>query len=76
MEKILSSAMAVEELNKAIEKRNSISSTIVEKKKLFDESDVEVREQILSDVERLEQEASEVDKNIEVLEETRNTLEQ
>lgn len=76
MEKILSSAMASDELNKAIEKRNSISSTIVEKKKLFDESDVEVREQILSDVERLEQEAKEVDKNIEVLEETRNTLEQ
>lgn len=76
MEKILSSAMAREELNKAIEKRNSISSTLVEKKKLFDENDVEVREQILSDVERLEQEAKEVDKNIEVLEETRNTLEQ
>lgn len=68
--------MANDELSKAIEKRNAISESIVEKKKLFDESDVEIREQILSDVEKLEQEAKEVDKNIEVLEETRNTLEQ
>lgn len=67
--------MAGEELSKAIEKRNSISQTIVEKKKLFDESEVEVREQILSDVEKLEQEARQMDKEIEVLEETRNTLE-
>ena len=76
MEKMLSSMMANDELSKAIEKRNAISESIVEKKKLFDESDVEIREQILSDVEKLEQEAKEVDKNIEVLEETRNTLEQ
>ena len=75
MEKILSSRMATEELSKAIEKRNSISQSLIEKKALFDESDVEVREQILSEVEKLEQEAKEVDKNIEVLEETRNTLE-
>lgn len=75
MEKVLSSAMATEELNKAISKRNTISQSIVEKKKLFDESEIEVREQILSDVEKLEQEARQMDKDIEVLEETRNTLE-
>lgn len=76
MEQVLSSKMATEELSKAIDKRNSISAAIIEKKSLFDEADVETRDQILSDVEKLEQEAKEVDKNIEVLEETRNTLEQ
>ena len=68
--------MAKEELSKAIDKRNSISQSIIEKKQAFDEGDVETREQILSEVEKLEQEAKEMDKNIEVLEETRNTLEQ
>ena len=67
--------MAAEELKKAIDKRNSISQEIIDKKNLFDESEVDVREQILSDVERLEQEARQMDKEIEVLEETRNTLE-
>lgn len=76
MEKILSSAMALEEQNKAIRKRNELADTINEKRSQFDNADIEAREQILVDVESLEKEIEEMDNEIKALEEVRENFDE
>lgn len=76
MEKILSSAMALEEQNKVIRKRNELADTIKEKRGQFDNADIEAREQILVDVEKLEKEIEEMDNEIKALEEVRENFDE
>lgn len=68
--------MAVEEMNKVIGKRNELAEQIKEKKNQFDNEEVEVREQILADVEGLEKEIREMDNQIKELEATKETFEE
>ena len=76
MEKIINSAMALEEQNKAIRKRNELADTIKEKRSQFDTADIEAREQILVDVENLEKEIEEMDNEIKALEEVRENFDE
>lgn len=71
---ILSSAMATDEMNKLVARKNEIASQIEEKRATFEKSDVETRDALLNDVEALESEAKDIDTQVEELEELRNTL--
>ena len=64
---ILSSAMADEQIEKLITRKNEIAATITEKRDLFAQSDVETRDEILGDVEKLEEEAKDIDSQVEEL---------
>lgn len=72
---ILSSAMADEQINKLIARKNEIASTIVEKREAFEQTDVETRDAILGEVEELEKEAEEIDKEVEEMKEVKDTFE-
>lgn len=50
---ILSSAMADEQINKLIARKNEIAASIVEKREAFEQTDVETRDAILGEVEEL-----------------------
>ena len=74
---ILSSEMALNEINKLNERKNAIAAEIEEKRSKFNESDVETREAILTnDIPALQSEAEEIDKQIAELEETRTKFEE
>lgn len=74
---ILSSEMALNEINKLNERKNAIATEIEEKRSKFNESDVETREAILTnDIPALQSEAEEIDKQIAELEETRTKFEE
>lgn len=72
MEKILSSEMANEQIEKLAERKNTIATEIEEKRSVFESADIETREAVLEEVEKLEQEADEIDEQVEELEEQRN----
>lgn len=74
---ILSSEMALNEINKLNERKNAIATEIEEKRSKFNESDVETREAILTnDIPALQSEAEDIDKQIAELEETRTKFEE
>lgn len=74
---ILSSEMALNEINKLNERKAAIATEIEEKRKAFDESDVETREAILTtDIPALQSEAENIDKQIAELEETRTKFDE
>lgn len=73
---ILSSAMAEEEINKLIARKNDIAESINEKRAEFEKTDVETRDAILEDVDSLTKEADEIDSQISELEEVRAKFEE
>lgn len=74
---ILSSEMALAEINKLNERKNAIATEIEEKRSKFNESDVETREAILTnEIPTLQSEAEDIDKQIAELEETRTKFEE
>lgn len=74
MEKMLNSAMAQEELDKKVARRNEIADLVEERKATFEEADVETRDGLLNEVEEMTKEAEELDADIKDLEEQRNAL--
>lgn len=62
---ILSSAMADEQIEKLVTRKNEIAEQITEKRNAFEQSDVETRDGLLNDVEKLQSEAEGIDKDIE-----------
>lgn len=70
-EEILSSAMCEEEIVKLSERKNTIADLMNEKRSKFDESDVETRDSLISEVETLKCEADEIENDIKELEEMR-----
>lgn len=62
---ILSSAMADEQIEKLAARKNEIAEQITEKRNAFEQSDVETRDGLLNDVEKLQSEAEGIDKDIE-----------
>lgn len=74
MEKILNSAMADEELTKAVARKNEIVDLVEERKAEFEQADVEKRDELLNDVETLTKEGEELDAQIAELEEKRNAF--
>lgn len=74
---ILSSEMALNEINKLNERKAAIATEIEEKRSKFNESDVETREAILTtDIPALQSEAENIDKQIAELEETRTKFDE
>lgn len=63
--------MALEEINKLNERRNAIASEVAEKRSTFENSDVETRDAILTELEGKEKEVEEIDAQVKELEETR-----
>lgn len=62
---ILSSAMADEQIDKLVARKNEIADSITEKRAAFEQSDVETRDGLLNEVEALQGEAENIDKDIE-----------
>ena len=62
---ILSSAMADEQIEKLAARKNEIAEQITEKRNAFESSDVETRDSLLNEVEKLQSEAEGIDKDIE-----------
>lgn len=70
-DKILSSAMAEEEINQLEARNEEIAKTIEERKTSFDEeTNVEAREQLINDVDSLKEEARAIKEKIAELKET------
>lgn len=63
--------MAQEAITKLQERKNAIADEIVEKRGVFETSDVETRETLLTEVSELEEEAEKIDEEVKELEETR-----
>jgi len=76
MEKMLNSAMATEELEKVVARRNEIADLVEEKRASFDTADVETRDALLNEVEDMTKEAETLDADIKELEEQRSKLEE
>ena len=76
MEKMLNSAMATEELEKIVARRNEIADLVEERKASFETADVETRDAFLNEVEDLTKEAEQLDADIKDLEEQRTKLEE
>ena len=76
MEKMLNSAMANEELEKIVARRNEIADLVEERKASFETADVETRDAFLNEVEDLTKEAEQLDADIKDLEEQRTKLEE
>lgn len=74
MDKILSSAMAQEEISKKEARMSEIAESINEAKEKFEESSVDEREEILKSVEELKEEAKQMEKEINELNEVKDTL--
>lgn len=71
---ILSSAMADEQINKLVARKNEIAESITEKRGVFETSDVETRDAILNEVEELEKEAEAIDKEVEEVRSIKDTF--
>lgn len=71
---ILSSAMAEENIEKLNARKAEISETIETRTAEFESSDVETRENILSEIEDVKNEAESIDKEIAELEDVKNTF--
>lgn len=71
---VLSSAMADEQIAKLEARKVEIAESVEQRKAEFDESDVEKRDSILSEVEEMTSEAKSIDDEIAEMEETRNEL--
>lgn len=71
---ILSSAMADEQINKLVARKNEIAESITEKRGVFETSDVETRDAILNEVEELEKEADAIDKEVEEVRSIKDTF--
>lgn len=70
-DKFLSADMVSAEIDKLNTRKNTIAETIVEKRGVFDSSDVETRDAILGEVTALEDEADQITADIAELEELR-----
>lgn len=66
--------MAQEAITKLQERKNAIAEEIVEKRGVFDSSDVETRETLLEEVGELEGEAEKIDEEVKGLQETQAKL--
>lgn len=73
---ILSSAMADEEINKLVARKNEIAESITEKRSQFESSDVETRDALINDVDALTKEADEIDAQVAEIEEIRSQFEE
>ena len=73
---ILSSAMADEQINKLVARKNDIATSIEEKRSEFEESDVEKRDELLNDVESLQNEAASIDEEVSELKELKEKFEE
>ena len=73
---ILSSAMADEQIEKLVARKNEIADAITEKRDAFEKSDVETRDGLITEVENLKNEADEIDNDVKELEELRNSFEE
>lgn len=73
-DKILSSAMADEEINKLVERKNAIVNEVAEKRSAFDSSSVETRDAILDELTQKEQDVDAIDKEIEELRSLKETF--
>ena len=71
---ILSSAMADEQIEKLTARKNEIAETITEKRTAFEQSDVETRDGLLSEVEALQSEAEQIDKDIADMNDVKETF--
>lgn len=71
---ILSSAMADEKINQLLARKNEIAETITEKRSAFESSDVDARDVILDEVGKLEEEATDIDKDVNELRELKETF--
>ena len=71
---ILSSAMAEEQISKLIARKNEIAEAMTEKRASFEESDVETRDALIEEVEGMQKEADDIDKELEELEEVKKTF--
>lgn len=71
---ILSSAMADEQINKLVARKNEIAESITEKRGVFETSDVETRDAILNEVEELEKEADAIDAEVEEVRSIKDTF--
>lgn len=68
---ILNSAMADEEMKKAVARKNEIVDLVETRKAEFESADVETRDNLLNEVEEMTKESEELDKTIADLEEKR-----
>lgn len=68
--------MAVEEINKKVERKNQIVEEIAEKRTVFENADVDTRDEILEEVKTLEEEATQIDTDMEELNETKEKYEE
>lgn len=71
---ILSSAMAEENIQKLVARKNEISDKVEQRKADFEASDVETRDSILTEVEDMTKEAESIDEEIRSLEELKDTF--
>lgn len=69
---ILSSAMAQEQIDKLIARKNEIADSMAEKREAFEASDVETRDGLIEEVEALKNEAEGIEGEIAELEEVRS----
>lgn len=76
MEKILSSEMAVEEINKRVERKNEIVDEVEAKKEEFESADTDKRDEILEEVEELTKEADQIDEDVKELTEEKEKFEE
>lgn len=76
MEKILSSEMAVEEINKRVERKNEIVDEIEAKKEEFENADTDKRDELLEEVEELSKEAEQIDEDVKELDEQKSKFEE
>lgn len=76
MEKILSSEMAVEEINKRVERKNEIVDEVEAKKEEFESADTDKRDELLNEVEELSKEAEQIDEEVKELDEQKSKLEE
>lgn len=73
---ILSSAMADEQIDKLVARKNEIADTMTEKRADFEKSDVETRDGLIAELENLKNEADTIDEDIKELEELRKSFEE
>ena len=73
---ILSSAMAQEQIDRLIARKNDVAETMTLKREAFEQSDVETRDGLIEEVESLKKEADDIDAEISELEELRGKFEE
>lgn len=72
MDNILSSEMAIAEIEKVQTRKAELEASMSEKRSAFDEADVETRDSLLTEVEEMKKEYDSLDGKIAELEETRD----